>query len=65
MRFIKYLLYMLSYFLECICAMQHEKLSDIHDDKLQELWIKIFGYHCPFAIWSENIDRKFNLGVWR
>jgi hypothetical protein len=60
----KFLLLMLITLLERICCITHH-LPDPYEENLQLLFIKIFGYHCPFVVWSFWIDTKFKLGFWR
>jgi hypothetical protein len=60
-EFIKYLVNVFA----LICEIQHKVLPDKTDEKLQELFIKIIGYHCPFTTWSFWLDTKFNIGEWK
>ena len=50
--------------LTLICDLQHKFLPRLVDDVVQQGWILIFGYHCPFVHWSLDLDEKYNLGVW-
>lgn len=54
----------LCHLLVFICDLTH-KLSDKKEEELQEWFIEIIGYHCPFAIWSNGIDKKYNLNIWK
>jgi hypothetical protein len=59
----KTILKILSISLEKFCDFTH-KLPYEYDERLQNLFFKIFGYRCPFAIWSYRLDKRFNLGIW-
>lgn len=50
--------------LEKLCSLTHE-LPDIHDENLQKLFIRVFGYPCPFVIWSFHLDEKWKTGFWK
>lgn len=50
--------------LERLCTLCHH-LPGNYDDHLQNLFITVFGYHCPFAQWSFWVDEKFNVGWWK
>ena len=48
-----------------LCDLQHIVLTDAQDERLQGFFIEVIGYHCPLATWSDRIDDKYNLGVWK
>ena len=52
--------------LENICSLQH-RLPDCIDEFMQvKVWTGIWpGYHCPFALWSAKLNKKWRLDVWR
>ena len=45
------------------CDLTH-KLSYEYEEKLQGLFINIFGYHCPFATWAFWIDEHLGYNKW-
>ena len=45
------------------CELIH-KLPYEYEEKLQELFINIIGYHCPFATWAFWIDEKLGKDRW-
>jgi len=50
--------------LEKFCTLTH-RLPPYYDEKLQCLFIRVLGYHCPFALWSYWLDKQFDLKVWK
>ena len=53
----------ISQYLMWTCDLTH-MLPHPYDDKLQEIFINIIGYHCPFATWAFHIDEKFGSNRW-
>jgi len=47
-----------------ICDLTH-MLNDSHEERLQSLFIATIGYHCPFAMWSYQINKRYGLNVWK
>jgi len=54
----------LCYVFAWACDLMHT-LPDRQEERLQEWFIDIIGYHCPFAIWSVQISRRYNLNIWK
>ena len=50
-------------YLMWICDLTH-LLPYEYEEKLQGLFINIFGYHCPFATWAFIIDENFGSNRW-
>jgi hypothetical protein len=46
-----------------VCELTH-KLPYNQEERLQFLFIEIFGYHCPFATWAFQIDEKYGFDKW-
>jgi len=47
-----------------ICELTHY-LSEKQEDRLQGFFVEVIGYSCPFALWSYNINEKYNLNIWK
>ena len=55
---------MLCQILLWVCELTHY-LSEKHEDKLQQWFIDIIGYSCPFALWSFHINEKYGFNIWK
>lgn len=47
-----------------ICGLMH-KLPNKQEERLQEWFTDIVGYHCPFALWSYRINQRYGLNIWK
>lgn len=46
-----------------LCELTH-KLPYKQEEELQEWFIDVIGYHCPFATWAFKIDEKYEINMW-
>lgn len=55
----------LCFVLSWMCEIQHFILSDKQDERLNDWFIEIIGYHCPFTTWSYKINEKYKFNIWK
>ena len=55
---------LLAQILMLICELMHH-LPAKQEKKIQNWFIDVIGYHCPFATWAFNICEKYNIDIWK